>query len=127
MKKIPLVAPDGHLARQIALYDEQHRFETVRFTTVANALEKTQPNEMLIIQWTVAEIIETLKQANGIARPFIVYCPELAERTAKEGENIRLALLQFGAAAVFSQGRKLPQMLAICSASSGSRGPGTVA
>lgn len=113
MIRIPLLAPDARLARQIVLYDERQQFETVRFLTLQNALVKTRPDEILLIQWTVEEILETLRRGDNIERPFIVYCPELNERTAKEYEELYLALLQFGATAVFSQARQLPKILAI--------------
>jgi hypothetical protein len=104
---ISIVAPDGHLAQSLRFYGA----ESVRFTSFENAAAKTEPNKILLIQWSVAEIIERLKTSEKLERPFIVYCPELPLRTVKEGEEIRFALLQLGAAAVFSQIRQLPDIL----------------
>ncbi|MDR1963474.1 MAG: hypothetical protein LBQ50_06820 [Planctomycetaceae bacterium] len=113
-----LVVPDRRLSWAIRVVDEQNRFETVRFRSLQHALEKRNPAELLLVQWTTEEIIAELSRQNPFEplhrlSPLIVYCPELPQKTVAEGEAIRFALLQLGVTAVFSQLRELPSILSM--------------
>ena len=112
--RLLLVAPDNRLTRLIRADDRENRFEIVRFRDFEKARQRarTPPGCALIVQWTVEEILDRLSQ--GVpprVAPLFVYCPELPQKTVTEGEEIRFALLQYGATAVFSQRRKLPGFL----------------
>ncbi|MDR2439693.1 MAG: hypothetical protein LBE12_10050 [Planctomycetaceae bacterium] len=124
MRKIPLflVVPDRRLIQAVHVVDDQHRFETIRFRSLQNALEKENSernvSRLLIVQWTVEEVLVELSQNKRFnlchySSRLIVYCPELLQKTVAEGEEIRFALLQLGVIAVFSQFRELPTVLSI--------------
>jgi hypothetical protein len=117
-----LVVPDRRLSWAIHVADEQRRFETVRFRSLQHAIEKgnseKNSSEIIIVQWTTEEILVELTQNELFNRfrhspRFIVYCPELSQKTVDEGEEIRFALLQLGVIAVFSQFRELPVILSM--------------
>jgi hypothetical protein len=117
-----LIVLDRRLSLAVRVADEQHRFEVVRFRSLQHAIEKGNAEEnsskILIVQWTTKEILLELAQNKSFNRycysqRFIVYCPELSQKTVDEGEAIRFALLQLGVIAVFSQFRELPAILAM--------------
>ncbi len=117
--RIVLVAADNRLNRAIWAADRAGRFEVARFRNFDRAWHRAaeHPGSVMIAQWTVAEVLDRLATTEIVRRtapakiPLFVYCPELPRRTVDEGEEIRFALLQYGATAVFSQMRKLPGFL----------------
>ncbi len=117
MNAIPifLIAPDNRLAH--AIWSESHdaRFDVIRVGDFdrAKKLAAECPGSVLLAQWNVDDILERLAQSDtrDLDAPLFVYSPVLQKLTVKEGDDIRFALLQFGAAAVFSQLRQLPGVL----------------
>ncbi|MDR0704842.1 MAG: hypothetical protein LBF88_07630 [Planctomycetaceae bacterium] len=122
MISLYLVVPNRRLSWAVRVADEQRRFEVVRFRLLQHVIEKgnteENPCKILIVQWTTEEILRELARNEPFNRfrsspRLIVYCPELAQKTVEEGEEIRFALLQLGVIAVFSQFRELPTILSM--------------
>ncbi len=127
--KIPLylVNADGSLVRAVRIADPGREFSIVRFRHLERAFDRVsgwgsqsagrRSGVSVLLQCAVPDVNQLLgSNFHSLWRrdvPMICFCPELPQLSLSLGQKIQLALLEWGARAVFSEGRKLPQMLAL--------------
>lgn len=123
-----LVARDARLIRALRALDEERMFDPTRFSSLTGALRKAKddPSVVLIVQRNAEEISEQIDsisrlEIRDVESRIFFYVPDLPTKSRREEEEIRLALLQIGATAVFSQLRELPALFSAFRRASTSR------
>ena len=112
-----IIAPNARLGREVA---SKGFAQPIQLRSLAGLRKKLEQHSatVLLLEWSSADGETPLRTLNALRRDFplfrfVVFCPDLPERTAADAETLRFLFLESGATAVFANQRELAALSGI--------------